>query len=59
MPPFSFTARLKASRMSMPIEAFGPDSVLMNPTFTLSAAFAVNAPSIATATNSFLILPPD
>jgi hypothetical protein len=59
LPPLSFTARLKASRMSMPIEAFGPDSVLMNPTFTLSAAFTANAPSIAIPTNSFLILPPD
>src|SRR5690349_23513191 len=29
--------------MSMPIAAFGPESVLMKPTFTLSAACAVTA----------------
>jgi len=30
LPPLSFSARLKPSRMSPPIAAFGPDSVLMN-----------------------------
>jgi hypothetical protein len=34
LPPFSLIARLKASRMSAPIEAFGPDSVLTKPTLT-------------------------
>src|SRR4051812_41056916 len=33
-------ARLNPSRMSMPMEAFGPDSVLMKPILTLSAALA-------------------
>jgi hypothetical protein len=45
--------------MSMPIEAFGPDSVLMKPIFTLSAACAEAAIRNANTTDNFLISPPD
>src|SRR6185503_8845170 len=40
LPPWSFTASRKPSRMSMPSADDGPDSVLTKPTFTLSAAAA-------------------
>src|SRR5882672_7235806 len=39
LPPFSFTASMKASRMSTPRAALGPESVLMKPILTLSAAW--------------------
>src|SRR5205085_4241931 len=51
-------ARLNASRISVPIDALGPDNVLMNPTFTLSAACAVNAAAIAAANTMLRMLPP-
>src|SRR5229473_3660913 len=40
LPPFIFTASWKPSRMSTPSAALGPESVLMKPTLTLSAACA-------------------
>src|SRR5437016_13627761 len=43
VPPFSFTASWKPSRMSTPSAALGPESVLMKPTLTLSAACAPDA----------------
>src|SRR5882672_12161286 len=42
-------ASWKPSRMSMPIAAFGPDSVLTKPTRTMSAAKADAVASITTA----------
>src|SRR5262245_17216422 len=45
LPPFSFTASRKASRMSTPSAPPGPDNVLRNPTLTLSAASAGKAAS--------------
>jgi hypothetical protein len=55
LPPFSLIARLNASRMSLPIAAFGPDRVLTNPIFTLSAASAAKQVSAATSTAKVLI----
>src|SRR4030095_646895 len=52
LPPFSLIARLNASRMSAPIAALGPDSVLTNPIFTLSAAWAATQPSSIPASAS-------
>src|SRR5437879_3259170 len=43
LPPFIFTASWKPSRMSTPSAALGPESVLMKPTLTLSAACALEA----------------
>ena len=40
LPPLSFTASRKASRMSTPSAADGPERVLTKPTLTLSAAAA-------------------
>src|SRR5882672_3293661 len=40
LPPFSLTASWKASRMSTPSAALGPDRVLTKPTLTLPAACA-------------------
>src|SRR6266513_3309320 len=56
LPPLSFSARLKPSRMSPPIAAFGPDSVLTNPTFTLSAASAARTKRRIATKNSFLMI---
>ena len=44
LPPDSFTASRKPSRMSTPSPADGPDKVLTNPTFTLSAAWTGVSP---------------
>jgi hypothetical protein len=41
LPPFIFTASWNASRMSTPIAALGPESVLMKPILTRSAACAL------------------
>src|SRR5258706_5696136 len=49
LPPFSFTASRKASRMSMPSAALGPESVLMKPILTLSAACAEGGSNPAAA----------
>src|SRR5712691_5914994 len=43
LPPFIFTASWKPSRMSTPSAALGPESVLMKPTLTLSAACTPDA----------------
>jgi hypothetical protein len=40
LPPFILTASMKASLISMPRLAEGPDKVLMKPTLTASAAAA-------------------
>src|SRR3989441_5519611 len=56
LPPLSFSARLKPSRMSPPIAAFGPDRVLTNPTFTLSAAPAGRTKKTIAIRNSFLMI---
>jgi hypothetical protein len=45
--PASFTARLKPSRISMPMAAAGPDSVEMKPIFSSLAACALNAAAAA------------
>src|SRR5262245_45243962 len=44
--------------MSEPIAAFGPDSVLTNPTFTLSAPCADKASAKPAAAQSVLIITP-
>ena len=49
LPPLSFTASWKPSRMSTPSADDGPDSVLTKPTLTLSAAKAVVAAATAAA----------
>src|SRR6185503_21186626 len=49
LPPFSLTASWKASRMSTPSAALGPDSVLTKPILTLLAAPAPPDSASATA----------
>src|SRR5919108_5787507 len=55
LPPFSFTASWKASRISTPSAALGPDSVLTKPTRTLSAACTPNAAAAAIAARMLFI----
>jgi hypothetical protein len=47
LPPLSFNARRKPSRMSTPSADDGPESVLTKPTLTLSAACAGSADAAA------------
>src|SRR5256886_2406823 len=56
LPPFIFTASWKPSRMSTPSAALGPESVLMKPTLTLSAACAPEARASDSVTAQILLL---
>src|SRR5580765_895327 len=63
LPPFSFTASMKASRMSKPSAALGPESVLMKPILTLSAAcegcdVAAKSRSAEASNGFFMAIPP-
>src|SRR5919204_494084 len=48
-PPASLTARLKPSRISMPMAPAGPESVEMKPILSSFAAFALNASNAPSA----------
>src|SRR5947208_5714108 len=56
LPPFIFTASWKPSRMSTPSAALGPESVLMKPTLTLSAACAPEARASDSVNAQILLL---
>src|SRR5436853_1683590 len=56
LPPFIFTASWKPSRMSTPSAALGPESVLMKPTLTLSAACAPDARASDSVNAQILLL---
>src|SRR6266480_2262797 len=56
LPPFSFTASWKPSRMSTPSAALGPESVLMKPTLTLSAACTPEARASDSVNAQILLL---
>src|SRR6266850_5625822 len=56
LPPFIFTASWKPSRMSTPSAALGPESVLMKPTLTLSAACAPEARASDSVSAQILLL---
>src|SRR5262245_16832085 len=55
LPPLSFTASRKPSRMSMPSADDGPESVLTKPTLTLSAA-KVTEQSSAASTKAMVLV---
>src|SRR2546421_3660196 len=56
LPPFIFTASWKPSRMSTPSAALGPESVLMKPTLTLSAACTADARASDSVNAQILLL---
>src|SRR5467141_3824075 len=56
LPPFIFTASWKPSRMSTPSAALGPESVLMKPTLTLSAACTPEARASDSVSAQILLL---
>src|SRR5712691_528024 len=56
LPPFIFTASWKPSRMSTPSAALGPESVLMKPTLTLSAACTPDARASDSVNAQILLL---
>src|SRR5207245_8907737 len=56
LPPFICTASWKPSRMSTPSAALGPESVLMKPTLTLSAACAPEARASDSVNAQILLL---